>query len=480
MGIYDSWELVVGCEVHCQLATDTKIFSAAPTKFGQEPNTQVNEVDLGLPGVLPVLNGKAVGYALRAGLALNCEINRESVFARKNYFYPDLPKGYQISQHELPIWGPGHLDVELEDRDDVRVGITRIHMEEDAGKSSHAGGSYSLVDLNRAGVPLIEIVTDPDLRHPDEVVAFLKELRAIVVYLGICDGNMEEGSFRCDANVSVRKQGDETLGTRCELKNINSFKFVKDAINYEMRRQIELIESGKEVVQQTRLFNPDKGITFAMRDKEESHDYRYFPEPDLPPLIVSDEWLNEVREAMPELPAEKRARYQKDYDLTPYDASVLSAERPVAEFFENALEANPENPKTVANWVINELLREASAEELAGDFVISASHFGKLTALIDSDVISGKIAKKVFEEMLQNGGDPEQIVEDKGLKQVTDESAIEEVIDEILANNPENVAEYRDGKQALIGWFMGQIMKETRGKANPGIANKMLREKLDG
>ncbi len=479
MSIYDTWELVVGCEVHCQLATDTKIFSAAPTKFGEPPNTQVNEVDLGLPGVLPVLNGKAVGYALKAGLALECEINQKSIFARKNYFYPDLPKGYQISQHELPICGPGHIAVEVDERR-VDIGITRIHMEEDAGKSSHvAGGAHSLVDLNRAGVPLIEIVTEPDMRHPDEVVAFLKELRSIVVYLGICDGNMEEGSFRCDANVSVRRRGDEELGTRCELKNINSFKFIKDAIQYEMRRQIELIENDQPVIQQTRLFNPDKGITYAMRDKEESHDYRYFPEPDLPALIITDQWLDEVRDSMPELPAEKRARYQEDYGLTAYDASVLSAERPVAEFFEAALEANADHPKTVANWVINELLREASADELAGDFIVEPSDFGKLTHLIDSEVISGKIAKKVFDEMLQNGGDPESIVDEKGLKQVTDESAIETIVDEIMAQNPENVAEYRDGKQALLGWFMGQVMKETRGKANPQVANKILREKLN-
>ena len=477
MSIYDTWELVVGCEIHCQLATNTKIFSSAPTTFGAEPNTQVNEVDLGLPGFLPVLNKPAVGFAVAAGLALDCTIHQTSIFARKNYFYPDLPKGYQISQHETPICEHGHLDVELEDGV-KRIGITRIHMEEDAGKSSHAGSS-SLVDLNRAGVPLIEIVSEPDMRHPDEVVAYLKEMRAIVQYLGVCDGNMEEGSFRCDANVSVRRRGETELGTRCELKNINSFKFVKDAINYEMRRQIELIESGQKVVQQTRLYNPDKGTTFAMRDKEESHDYRYFPEPDLPPMVVSDAWMAEIKSGLPELPAAKRSRYQAEFGLSAYDAGVLSADRPIAEYFEGAVHACPKDPKAVANWVINELLKETTADQVT-DLKVQPAQFGALVKLISENVISGKIAKQILPKMLESGDDPNDIVEREGLKQVTDEGAIAAIVDQIIAKNPDNVAEYRSGKEQLIGWFVGQVMKESRGKANPGVVNKLLREKLKG
>lgn len=476
MSIPNGWEAVIGLEVHCQLLTQTKIFSSAPTAYGAAPNTQVNEVDMGLPGALPVLNREAVDYAIRAGLALNCEINQRSRFARKNYFYPDLPKGYQISQHEVPLCGRGHLDVELEGGETKRVGITRIHMEEDAGKSSHvAGEPYSLVDLNRAGVPLIEIVSEPDLRSADEVVAYLKELHAIVRYLQVCDGNMEEGSFRCDANVSVRRPGDP-LGTRCELKNINSFKFVKDAVTYEIQRQVAELEGGGTIVQQTRLYNPDKGVTFAMRSKEEAHDYRYFPDPDLPPLVVSDEWLEGVRDQMPELPADRRRRYRDDLELSDYDAGVLCDERAVADYFEGAL-AEHDNAKGIANWVINEVLREWA--DHGQPFDVRPEQLAELVALVDEDVISGKIAKQVFTDVIETGEDPGAIVEEKGLEQITDTSSLEPIIDKLIADNPDNVEEFRGGKEKVIGWFVGQVMRQTRGKANPQLVNQMLREKLN-
>lgn len=475
MSIPEGWEAVIGLEVHCQLRTASKIFSAAPTTYGAAPNTQVNEVDLGLPGALPVLNRHAVELALRAGVALQCDINQTSRFARKNYFYPDLPKGYQISQHETPICLNGHLDITLEDGRSKRIALTRIHMEEDAGKSSHqAGAPFSYVDLNRAGVPLIEIVSEPELRDADEVVAYLKELHTIVRYIEVCDGNMEEGSFRCDANVSVRRHG-EPFGTRCELKNINSFKFIKDAVNFEIARQIELIEDGGTVVQQTRLYNPDQGVTYAMRSKEDSHDYRYFPDPDLPALVVDDAWLARVREELPELPAARRARYQSELELSAYDAAVLCADRAVADYFEAAHNAHP-NAKGLANWVINEVLREWS--DLDEPFALPPAHLAALVKLVDEDVINGKIAKQVFADALESGEHPDSIVESKGLRQITDTSTIEPVIDELIANNPDNVAEYRGGKEQVLGWFVGQVMRATRGQANPQLVNKLLREKL--
>jgi aspartyl-tRNA(Asn)/glutamyl-tRNA(Gln) amidotransferase subunit B len=477
----DKYEVVIGLEVHVQLQTKSKIFSSASAAYGAQPNTQVSEVDLGLPGVLPVLNRTAVEYAMRAGFALNCEVREWSQFARKNYFYPDLPKGYQISQFEYPLCEHGHLDIELEDSEEKkRVGIVRIHMEEDAGKSTHVEDRpYSLVDLNRAGVPLIEIVSAPDMRSADEAVAYLKELRNIVVYLGVSDGNMQEGSFRCDSNVSIRPKGQEELGTRTELKNINSFKFIKDAINYEIDRQIELVEAGGEVVQETRLYNPSKGETFAMRSKEESHDYRYFPEPDLPPLVIDEAWREEVRESLPELPAEKRARYQEEYELSAYDAGVLTDDRLLAEYFERAVDAYADNPKGVANWVINELLGRLDAQTTIETVAVRPPELGKLVRLIDEDVISGKIAKQVFEEMLASGGDPEEIVEEKGLKQISDEGALGEIIDGIIADNPDQVATYREGNTNIVGWFVGQVMQATKGQANPQLANQMLRERLD-
>jgi len=476
----EKYEVVIGLEVHCQLRTESKIFSAAPTAFGAEPNTQVAHVDLGLPGALPVLNKHAVELAMSAGVALGCKINQWSQFARKNYFYPDLPKGYQISQHTHPICGEGKLAYELEDGATGEVRIERIHMEEDAGKSSHlAGQPYSAVDLNRAGVPLIEIVSRPDMRSADEAVAYLKALHQIVVAIGVCDGNMEEGSFRCDANVSIRPVGQEELGTRCELKNINSFRFVRDAINYEVRRQIGLVEAGQKVTQQTRLYDPDRGETFAMRDKEESHDYRYFPDPDLPPLVIEDAWLERVKESLPELPAAKRARYQSEYELSAYDAGVLVADFAVAEYFERALASNPEvDAKSVANWVINEVLREVNGDVTLETIKVRPEGLAAMVKLIDDDVISGKIAKKVFKEMLESGKDPDTIIEEKGLKQITDPDAIAKLVDEVIAANPEQAEEYRGGKQSLIGFFVGQVMRASRGKANPQMVNQVLREKL--
>lgn len=472
------YETVIGLEVHCQLKTASKIFSAAPTAFGAPPNTQVAHVDLGLPGALPVLNAHAVELAMRAGLALGCTVNPWSQFARKNYFYPDLPKGYQISQHEHPICSGGSLAYELEDGAAGEVRLERIHMEEDAGKSSHlAGKPYSVVDLNRAGVPLIEIVSLPDMRTADEAVAYLKALHQLVVYLGVCDGNMEEGSFRCDANVSIRPVGQEELGTRCELKNINSFKFVKDAIQYEARRQINLVESGQAVTQQTRLYDPDRGETFAMRDKEEAHDYRYFPDPDLPPLVIDQAWLERVRQSIPELPAARRQRYQDELGLSAYDASVLVADGEVADYFEGAL-GGVKDAKATANWVINEVLREVSSEQPLSTLKVRPRGLAALVSLIEDGTISGKIAKQVFGEMLTTGHDPDTIIEAKGLKQLSDPAKIGAMIDEILAANPGQHQAYVGGKVALLGFFVGQVMKASRGKANPQVVNQLLREKL--
>ncbi|MFU8803607.1 MAG: Asp-tRNA(Asn)/Glu-tRNA(Gln) amidotransferase subunit GatB [Bradymonadaceae bacterium] len=479
MSVYDNYETVIGLEVHCQLLTKTKIFSSASTKFGADPNTQVNEVDLGLPGVLPVLNKQAVEFAMLAGLALDCKIRPWSQFARKNYFYPDLPKGYQISQHVHPICEDGHLDYELAG-ETKRVEIERIHMEEDAGKSSHVQGRpVSLVDLNRAGVPLIEIVSRPDMRSPDEAVAYLKELHNIVVYLGVCDGNMEEGSFRCDANVSVRPKGQKELGTRAELKNINSFKFIRDAIAFEVRRQINLIEAGKVVVQETRLYNPDRGETFGMRSKEEAHDYRYFPDPDLPALVLDEAWIARVKGDLPELPAAKRRRFQEVFELSERDVEVLCSDRNVAKYFDDAVSFHPENPQGVANWVINEILR--AAKEGGLDAVpVPPRELARLVKLIDEDVISGKIAKDVFEAMIVSAETPDEIIERKGLKQISDPKVIGEMVDKIMAENEGQVEAYRSGKTGLIGWFVGQVMKASRGKGNPQVVNEVLREKLEG
>ncbi len=475
------WEVVIGLEVHAQLLTKSKIFSGASTQFGAEPNTQACAIDLGMPGVLPVLNREAVEMAIRFGLGANAEISKRSVFARKNYFYPDLPKGYQISQYELPVVGKGHVDVTLEDGIIKRINITRAHLEEDAGKSLHEDfNGLTGIDLNRAGTPLLEIVSEPDMRSAKEAVAYLKTIHTLVRYLGICDGNMQEGSFRCDANVSVRPQGQEKFGTRAELKNINSFRFVERAINYEIERQIQLIESGGKVVQETRLYDPNKNETRSMRSKEEANDYRYFPDPDLLPLTISDEEIEHVRKHLPELPQEKRDRFISDYQLSAYDAGILISSRDLAAYYE-AVVAASQQPKLAANWVISELLGALNREnQEIVDSPISAKNLGLLVTRIADQTISGKIGKTIFDALWKQEGDVDSIIESRGLKQVSDSGAIEKLIDDIIAANPQQVADYRAGKDKLFGFFVGQAMKVSGGKVNPGQLNELLKKKLQG
>mgnify|MGYP000226215588 CR=1 FL=1 len=475
------WEAVIGLELHAQLATNTKIFSGASTAYGAEANTQACAVDLGMPGVLPVLNEKAVRYAVRLGLALDAQVAGRSVFARKNYFYPDLPKGYQISQYEIPVVGPGHLDIDLDDGSRKRIGVTRAHLEEDAGKSLHDGfGTMSGIDLNRAGTPLLEIVSEPDLRSAREAVAYMKKMHSLVRYLGICDGNMQEGSFRCDANVSVRPVGQSEFGTRSELKNLNSFRFVERAINFEIERQIELIEEGGAVIQETRLFDPDRGETRSMRGKEAANDYRYFPDPDLLPLEITPALIDQVREELPELPDARRSRFVTDYGLPDYDAGVVTASREMADYFE-AVVSGCGDAKLAANWVMGEL---AGALNRAGldiaDSPVSAETLAGLLRRISDETISGKIAKEVFEAIWAGEGDADAIIEARGLKQVTDSSAIEAMVDEVIAANPEQLEQYRAGKTKLMGFFVGQVMKASAGKANPQQVNQILKQRLDG
>jgi len=476
------FEAVIGLEVHAQLLTASKIFCGCSTAFGATPNANTCPVCLGMPGVLPVLNRQVVTFAIRLALATHCTIASRSRWARKNYFYPDLPKGYQISMYELPIATAGYVDTVV-DGTPKRVHLTRIHMEEDAGKSIHdAHGDASLVDLNRTGVPLLEIVTEPDIRSTAEAGAYLRTLRAIVQYLGVCDGNMEEGSFRCDANVSLRRRGVETLGVKVEIKNLNSFRAVERALAHEIERQTDILEDGGSIIQETRLWNADREVTRSMRTKEFAHDYRYFPDPDLLPLTVDQAWIDEVRSTLPELPADRRARFAAQYELPAMDAEVLTARKDLADYFEAALESH-QSPKAISNWVMGELLRVVRERHLDDDaritdWPVSPRHLGELVRLIDDAVISGTIAKTVWQEMLDSGKPPEAIVNERGLVQVSDRAAIESIVNDILAANTDKVAEYRGGKDKLFGFFVGQVMKATKGTANPGLVNDLLKEKL--
>jgi aspartyl-tRNA(Asn)/glutamyl-tRNA(Gln) amidotransferase subunit B len=472
------FEPVIGLEVHAQLKTKTKIFCNCSASFGAPPNTHTCPVCLGMPGVLPVLNKKVVEYALRMALATNCTLAHESQWARKNYFYPDLPKGYQISQYEQPVAQNGHIVIEV-NSDQKTIGITRIHMEEDAGKLTHEPvRPVSRVDFNRAGVPLIEIVSEPDIRSPQEAGAYLRQLRSIVRYLGICDGNLEEGSFRCDANVSVRPAGAEKFGTRTEIKNLNSFKHVENALEYEINRQIEILMDGDSVAQETRLWNAAKNRTTSMRGKEEAHDYRYFPDPDLLPLVIDDSWIRAVKNTLPELPVQKKERFVREYDLSSYDAEILTSSRELADYFEDCFREFS-NSKPISNWMTGPLLGLLNAEgKSIEESPVSSRHLAKLLKLIDEGVISGKIAKTVFEEMANSGKPPERIVEEKGLVQVTDTSAIEAAVLNVLSRFPKEVEAYRNGKDKLLGFFVGQVMKETKGKANPKILNDILKDRL--
>ncbi len=470
------FETVIGLEIHAQMKTRSKIFCGCSTGFGAEPNTQVCPVCLGMPGVLPVLNRRVVEFGIKLALATDSTINTTNRFARKNYFYPDLPKGYQISQFELPLAEHGSLEIETEGGR-KRIGITRIHMEEDAGKLVHDEREpRSYVDLNRTGTPLLEIVSEPDIRSPGEASAYLKKLHAIVRYLDICDGNMQEGSFRCDANISLRPAGEKEFGTRTELKNMNSFKNVQLALEYEVRRQRDILLDRGEVVQQTLLWNPEKNRTEPMRGKEEAHDYRYFPDPDLVPVVIDDAWIQRVREELPELPDARRQRFLADFSLSDYDAEILTASRSLADYFEAALRRF-DKPKKLANWIGTELLREYGPEAI-DRCPVKPEQLGELLALVDKGTISGKIAKKIFPEMLATGADPEGLVREKGLVQMSDEGELLALVREIISANPAQAQQFRDGKTKVIGFFVGQLMKKTRGQANPQLANKLFRQEL--
>jgi aspartyl-tRNA(Asn)/glutamyl-tRNA(Gln) amidotransferase subunit B len=477
------WETVIGLEIHAQLATKSKIFSGSATAYGSSPNTQADLVDLAYPGVLPVLNAEALKMAVKFGLAIGAKIAPRSVFARKNYFYPDLPKGYQISQYEQPVVGKGAISIFLDDGAVKTIGVTRAHLEEDAGKSLHEGlANASGIDLNRAGTPLLEIVSEPDMRSAKEAVAYMKKIHTLVRYLEICDGNMQEGSFRCDANVSVRHRGAAKFGTRAEIKNLNSFRFVEKAIQYEVARQIELIESGGVVVQETRLYDSDKNETRSMRSKEEANDYRYFPDPDLLPVEIDQAFVSGVRAGLPELPDEKAARFVRDFELSAYDAGVLSASREMGEYFEAVVAAlGAPHAKLAANWVMGELSSALNRDnvEIAASRVSPRALAGLLTRIVDA-TISGKIAKDVFESMWSDGKPADAIIEERGLKQITDSGAIESLIDSVIAANPKQLAEYRSGKDKLIQFFVGQVQKATGGKANPAQLNELLKAKLAG
>lgn len=472
-----AWEVVIGLEVHAQVTSQAKLFSGAATEFGADPNSQVSFIDAGFPGMLPVINKECVAQAVRTGLGLNAQINLWSRFDRKNYFYADLPQGYQISQFEFPIIGKGEIEIELSDGSTKQIGITRLHLEQDAGKSLHdQHPTKSYIDLNRSGVALMEIVSEPDLRSPEEAGAYLTKLRQILRYLGTCDGNMEQGSLRADVNVSVRKAG-EGFRTRCEVKNVNSIRFVMQAVEAEARRQIEVWEAGEEVVQETRLFDTSRGVTRSMRSKEDAHDYRYFPDPDLPPLVLEQAWVEELKSGLPELPDARRARYVGDFGLTPYDAHVLTLEKETAAFYETV--AAGRDPKMAANWVTGDFFAGLNRTGHGiGDSPVSAENLGGLLDLIKDNTLSGKLAKEVLEAMFETGKAPAEIVEERGLKQVTDTGAIEKIIDEVMAKNADKVAEYRSGKEKLFGFFVGQTMKAMQGKGNPAMVNDILKQKL--
>ena len=472
------WEVVIGLEVHAQITSKSKLFSGASVNFGADPNSQVSFIDAGMPGMLPVINRVCVEQAIKTGLGLKAKINLKSVFARKNYFYADLPQGYQISQYELPIVGEGVIELDMSDGQTRSIGIERLHLEQDAGKSIHdLHPEKSFIDLNRSGIALMEIVSKPDMRSPEEVGAYLRKLRSILRYLGTCDGNMDEGSMRCDANVSVRPVGSEELRTRCEIKNVNSVKFVMQAIEYEAKRQVDIYETNGEVLQETRLFDQAKVETRPMRSKEFAHDYRYFPDPDLLPLELDQKYVDNIKQNLPELPDEKKSRFISEYNLAEYDAGVLVSENAVADYFEIVTKGR--DPKISANWVITNLFSVLNKKGLSiKKSPVSALHLGQLIGLIEENIISGRIAKDVFEIMVEEQKSPEAIVEEKGLRQISDTGSIEAAVEDVISENPDKVKEYKGGKTKLIGWFVGQVMKKTKGKANPGLVNKVLSEKL--
>lgn len=472
------YETIIGLEVHVELSTETKIFCSCPTRFGSEPNTNVCPICLGFPGTLPILNKKAVEYAIMAGLALNCEIPAVSKFDRKHYFYPDLDKAFQVSQYDQPVAKNGYLEIEV-DGQKKRIGINRIHLEEDAGKLVHSSyGGYSLADYNRGGVPLIEIVSEPDIRSPQEAKAYLEKLRSIILYTGISDVKMEEGSLRCDANISLRPAGSTVFGTRVEIKNMNSFRAVQRALEYEVQRHQEVLESGGRLIQETRRWDEDLGATFSMRSKEIAEDYRYFPEPDLVPVVVTEAWVEEIRQKLPEMPDARRKRYMEEYKLSAYDAEVLTASKHMSDFFEATLKEYHE-PKTVANWLMGEIARHLNAEGIEiNETKLTPSHLAELLKLVDEGTISGTIAKTVFEEMFASGKKPAQIVKEKGLVQISDEGALAAVVAQVIAENPKAVEDYRSGQQKALGFLVGQVMKHTKGRANPQLVNKLLQEKL--
>ncbi len=473
-----SYEVVIGLEVHAQLQTKTKLFCRCGTEFGLPPNTQTCPVCLGMPGSLPVINRTAVEMAIRTGLALHCNTLNDNRFARKNYFYPDLPKGYQISQYEAPICENGWMEIPS-NGSTKRVRIRRAHLEEDAGKNLHdGGGTESRVDLNRAGTPLLEIVTEPDMKSPEEVDAYLKRLRDVLMYLEVCDGNMEQGSLRCEPNISLRPAGQATLGTKVELKNINSFRFVSDALQYEIARQTTVLKEGGKVNQETRLWDVDKEQTAVMRSKEEAHDYRYFPDPDLLPMNLDQEWIEELKSTVPELPGVRQKRFITEYQIPEYDAGVLTSSRPLADYFEACVSLFP-NPKTVSNWVMGELLRELNASETSPELSpVSPQRLVNLLQLVENGTISLKVAREIFPELYGSGKDPQELIQEKGLSQISDEGALSKMIQDVIAQNPNQVAQYRSGKDAVLGFFVGQVMKASKGKANPALVNELLKKQL--